>query len=138
MKLESPAFDLFPRDVAVPNRQKPVAVSVHPKRDESMLQRLDTREQQSNPMHHMLPPNLAMVPQVLFELLELREYIRIVPARLRSDLLVAGQTPAYQRARPGDPPPERLRVARPLWAAGQTQPTYSLSSRFRNSGRRSR
>ena len=93
MKLESPAFDLFPRDVAVPNRQKPVAVSVHPKRDESMLQHLDTREQQSNPMHHMLPPNLAMVPQVLFELLELREYIRIVPARLRSDLLVQDKLP---------------------------------------------
>jgi hypothetical protein len=41
MMRESPAFDLFLRDVAAPNRQKPVAVFVHPKRDESMLQHLD-------------------------------------------------------------------------------------------------
>src|SRR5215469_12822870 len=78
MKRESPALDLFPRDVAAPDRQEPVTVFVYPKRHESMLQHFDTREQQANQMHHMLPPNLALVPQVLFELLELREYVGVV------------------------------------------------------------
>src|SRR5687768_16010130 len=80
MKGEPPAFDLFPRDVATPDRQKPVAVFVYPKRNESVFQDLDTREQQSNQMHHVIPANLAVVTQILFELLELREYIRIVRA----------------------------------------------------------
>jgi hypothetical protein len=31
-------------------------------------------------MHYMLPSNLAMVPQILFEFLELREYVRVIGA----------------------------------------------------------
>ena len=71
-----------------------------------------------------------MVPQVLFELLELREYIRIVPARLRSDLLVQDKLP---RTHAHAPAIRRQRGSASPGRSGppvKPQPTYSLSSRF--------
>src|SRR5208283_318004 len=80
VKREPPALDIFPGNVASAYGQELVPVLIHPEWNEAVPQDDNSREQQANQMHHVLPADLAAIPEILFQLLKLREHVRVVSA----------------------------------------------------------
>src|SRR5262249_49247000 len=80
----SPIFDLFPRHLASPDCQQLFSMFLHPDRHKTLPQDGDSREQQSDQVHDMLPLHLALVTKVGLHLLELREDVAVVCGRLLS------------------------------------------------------
>lgn len=53
---------------------------VNSKRYKALFQNDDSRKQQANQVHHMLPADLSVISKILFDLFELREHIGVICA----------------------------------------------------------